>query len=48
MIIDRIFEVVGGNKIFFVDIFSLIERIKLIFVRKLEVIGVLNCDFDFC
>ena len=46
--IDRIFEAVGGNKIFLADTLSLTERTKLTFVRKLEAIGVLNCDFDFC
>lgn len=33
---------------FLANTLSLTERTKLIFVRKLEAISVLSCDFDFC
>lgn len=33
---------------FLANTLSLSERTKLTFVRKLEAISVLNCDFDFC
>lgn len=33
---------------FLADTLSLTEGTKLTFVRKLEAISVMNCDFDFC